>query len=80
MAGTRRKRQSTETYDPVFIEQLNFTDEQIALCGDDEGCLFDFVVTGEAEVARATMEDNEDTATSITALGELDLYSQNSTY
>ena len=41
---------------PVFIAQLNPTNEQIAVCGGDQQCLYDFVNTGNKELAVATIE------------------------
>ena len=41
---------------PVFVTQLNPTAEQIAVCGEDKQCLYDFVNTGNEELAVATIE------------------------
>ena len=41
---------------PVFVTQLNPTAEQIAVCGEDQQCLYDFVNTGNKELAVATIE------------------------
>ena len=41
---------------PVFVTQLNPTAEQIAVCGEDQQCLYDFVNTGNREIAVSTMQ------------------------
>ena len=41
---------------PVFVAQLNPTSEQIAICGEDKQCLYDFVQTGNEEIAVSTMK------------------------
>ena len=41
---------------PVFVAQLNPTSEQIAVCGEDKQCLYDFVQTGNEEIAVSTMK------------------------
>ena len=44
---------------PVFVAQLNPTSEQIAVCGEDKQCLYDFAQTGNKEIAVSTMETAE---------------------
>ena len=41
---------------PVFVTQLNPTAEQIAVCGEDQQCLYDFVNTGNQEIAVSTIK------------------------
>ena len=41
---------------PLFVAQLNPTAEQIAVCGEDQQCLYDFVNTGNKKLAVATIE------------------------
>ena len=41
---------------PLFFAQLNPTVEQIAVCGEDQQCLYDFVNTGNKKLAVATIE------------------------
>ena len=43
---------------PVFVTQLNPTAEQIAVCGEDQQCLYDFVNTGNEEIAVSTMQNS----------------------
>ena len=47
-----------EVFVPLFLDELNFTDAQLMLCGGDEQCLFDFAVTGEEEFAMETLTSN----------------------
>ena len=44
---------------PVFVAQLNPTSEQIAVCGEDKQCLYDFAQTGNKEIAVTTMKTAE---------------------
>ena len=44
----------------VTFEDLTFTDEQRAMCNNDETCLFDLAVTGDEEIAVATLEASEE--------------------
>ena len=60
----RKKRQSFDdfqnvTVDPIYPEDLNFTDEQRELCNNDTQCLLDLVVTNDTDVALATLNVNE---------------------
>ena len=41
---------------PVFVTQVNPTAEQIAVCGEDHQCLYDFMNTGNQEIAVSTMK------------------------
>ena len=44
----------------VAFEDLTFTDEQRAMCKNDEACLYDLVVTGDEDFAAATLEASEE--------------------
>ena len=60
----RRKRQSFSdfqnvTVDPIFVDELNFTDEQRELCNNDTQCLVDLVVTNDVNIALMTLTVNE---------------------
>ena len=56
----RKKRQTEENaYVPLFFNQLNFTDEQIAICEGSYPCLFDLAVTGDKTFAGHTKEDEK---------------------
>ena len=63
----RKKRQTDNAILLPF--QFNSTAEQIAVCGDDRGCLYDFALTGDREVAIATKRDFEILATAVASLG-----------
>ena len=41
---------------PLFVAQLNPTVEQIAVCREDQQCLYDFVNTGNKKLAVSTIE------------------------
>ena len=49
----RGKRQS---FTPLFPDEIEYTAEQRAICGDDRGCLFDFAATGSKDVAEENLE------------------------
>ena len=55
-----RKRQA-EDFSPIFFDNLNFTVEQVELCGGSESCLFDFAVTGDVEIATNILEHEKNT-------------------
>lgn len=52
---------------PVFLDEIgNFTEGQIATCGSNTACLYDFLQTGDSEIAAQTKEtDEENTALSV---------------
>lgn len=56
--NNRGKRQA-EDYNPVYLEDLEFTDDQRKMCENNNECLFDFVVTGNTEVALTTLNDQK---------------------
>ena len=47
---------------PVALEELTFTDEQRAMCNNDDECLFDLAVTGDEDLATVTLEASEEDA------------------
>ena len=44
----------------VTFESLDITDEQRAMCDNDQGCLFDLAVTGDDDFAATTLEASEE--------------------
>lgn len=44
----------------VTFEDLNFTEAQMAMCNNDETCLFDLAVTGDEGFANTTLESSEE--------------------
>ena len=54
--GSSRGAFQHPDHTPVFVTQLNPTAEQIAVCGEDQQCLYDFVNTGNEEIAVSTMK------------------------
>ena len=68
----RRKRQAATPM--MFPDEIEYTDEQRAVCGNDRGCLFDFAVTRSQEVANQnleTVEDFENTTSNLSKLKSL---------
>ena len=46
---------------PVFLDEIkNFTEEQRAVCGDDVACLYDYVQTGDPDIAADTKETDQE--------------------
>lgn len=41
------------------LENVTFTDEQRALCDEDDSCLYDLVMTGDESVAMMTKSSSE---------------------
>ena len=64
--STRKKRAD---FQPIFLDELEFTDEQRAFCNDDDHCLYDLVVTQEEGVAMTTLEAVEEAARIQAVLG-----------
>lgn len=58
----RRKRQTQPEDEPIFTDELklNVTDEQRMICGENEACIFDLVITEDMNVAVATLGHEED--------------------
>ena len=56
----RRKRQSPDDI-PLFFEDLNITDAQRMTCEGNRECIYDLVVTGDPEIAMATLNDQRET-------------------
>ena len=47
---------------PITNDELTFTDEQRAMCNNDETCLVDLAVTGDEAFAATTLESSEEDA------------------
>ena len=58
-------------HQPIFLDELTPTAEQVEVCGGDQQCMYDYAQTGNAEVGLATMEVEQSTSTSQTLLGML---------
>ena len=57
---TGRRRRQVQTFTPILFSELNFTDEQREICGEDHGCLYDLAVSGSEVFAVATKESSDD--------------------
>ena len=62
--GGRRKRQTYEDFqnlqfEPIYLDELTFTDNQKMACGDHLQCLFDLAVTGDMEFANNTLNEDK---------------------
>ena len=44
---------------PVFSDELTPTPEQLAVCGDNMQCLYDYAQTGSVDIAMATVDITE---------------------
>ena len=55
-AGRKRRQLQPPVNLDHSYDSFNYTAEQIALCGDDSACLFDFAVTGDKDAAVTTLE------------------------
>lgn len=64
---SQKKRQA---FMPVFPNQLNYTDEQRALCGDDHACLFDYAVTGSVSFAMTTLDSGKNFTKQVSELSK----------
>lgn len=58
MFQLRGKRQ-TETFNPVYPNKLNYTEEDMTTCKNDLACVFDLVVTQNNEFATDTLKSGE---------------------
>ena len=67
VASGRRRR---ATFTPVFSNELNFTDEQRAVCGNDTACLYDFAVTGDEVVANTALESGQNFSSQVESLSK----------
>lgn len=47
------------SFEGLTLDDLVITDEQRAFCKNDESCLYDLAITGEDELAMATLEASE---------------------
>ena len=69
----RKKRQTYEDFQniefvPIFLDELNFTADQIAVCEGSAPCLFDLAVTADMEFAGNTKETEKAANTTINIL------------
>ena len=48
------------SFEGVRFEDLNFTEEQMVMCNNNEACLYDLVVTGDEEFAAETLRSSEE--------------------
>ena len=69
MPGTVGKRQAVNGSE-VDLSDIDATPDQIAFCGDDMQCLFDFVTSGDEFIAGNTMKGNQDMDVLIDLLGK----------
>merc|ERR1711964_488779 len=46
---------SDDSWEPVFVPKGEFTAEQIAICGTNKECLYDFYITGDSSFATKTL-------------------------
>ena len=44
-----------QTYRPLFTDDLNVTDDVIAMCRGLPECIYDYTVTGSVEIGLATV-------------------------
>ena len=74
--GTRGKRQTYHDYQnlsfvPLYLDQLNFTEEQVIACEDNVQCLFDLAVTGDMEFAMNTLTHEKNASSTQEDLGNM---------
>ena len=50
------RRSNRQTFTPVYTEELNYTDEHRAVCGNDQGCLHDYALTGLRDAAVGVLD------------------------
>ena len=60
-----------DEYTPIFIDDLEFTEEQKELCKDDLQCLYDLVITGEKDIAMDTLATGEEVEQTQAILGKV---------
>lgn len=69
----RKKRQEPGTdpddFVPIFFFELNPTEEQVAMCGGNENCVFDLVVTNDTEFAERTLNEEKEANETIDLFG-----------
>ena len=58
---------------PIFLDELDFTDEQKMVCGDNIQCLFDLNVTDEMDIAVQTLNHSIETEETRDVISELQL-------
>lgn len=69
--GSRKRRQApVDENIPYSYESFNYTTEQIAVCGDDQACLFDYAVTGQKDFAETTLESGKNFTKTVDILSK----------
>lgn len=74
-----RKRQVEGSYNdfqnpafvPIFLDELNFTNDQREICENNLQCLFDLAVTEETDFAMKTLEQEKVANTTVEILSKL---------
>jgi hypothetical protein len=66
----RRKRQVDPDFVPLFFDELNVTDEVSMMCQGNQECILDLIVTGDIEVAEATLENERETNATVDTISE----------
>jgi hypothetical protein len=66
----RRKRQVDSDFVPLFFDELNVTDEVSMMCQGNQECILDLIVTGDIEVAEATLENERETNATVDTISE----------
>ncbi len=67
----RKKRQSPSSRQSIFFEDLIFTEEQQIICSNNSECLFDLAVTGSADIALTTLNQQQEANRTMDLLSEL---------
>lgn len=60
-SSRRRKRQTDQGFTPIFFDELNITKEVEMMCEGSLPCIFDFLVTGNMDVAMDALEHVRET-------------------
>ena len=56
---------------PIFLDELDFSDEQKMICGDNIQCLFDLNVTDEMNIAVTTLNHSIETEETRNVISKL---------
>lgn len=68
---SRKRRQAPVDENlPYSYGSFNYTTEQIAVCGDDQACLFDYAVTGRKDFAETTLESGNNFTRTVDILSK----------
>ena len=67
-----RKRRQALIEEKLFYSygSFNYTTEQIAVCGDDQACLFDYAVTNQKNFAETTLESGKNFTKTVDTLSK----------